>query len=114
MKHHMNLRLTPFDMIRSGQKTIELRLYDEKRREIRVGDEIEFDCLDKDATPIAVRVMNIYRFDNFDALYATLPLLKCGYNKNTIVNAAPSDMNQYYSIEEQEQFGVVGIEIELA
>lgn len=29
-------------MIKSGEKTIELRLFDEKRQCIKVGDEIEF------------------------------------------------------------------------
>lgn len=46
MKHKMKLRSQPFNMIRSGQKTYELRLYDENRQLIQVNDEIEFSCLD--------------------------------------------------------------------
>ena len=42
MIHKMNLNPEPFEMIRNGQKTIELRLNDEKRRMINVGDMIEF------------------------------------------------------------------------
>ena len=38
----MNLAPSPFEMIKSGAKTIELRLYDEKRRAVKVGDTIEF------------------------------------------------------------------------
>ena len=38
MKHYMNLNPEPFEMIRSGEKTIELRLNDEKRKAIGVGD----------------------------------------------------------------------------
>ena len=38
MEHTMNLNAHPFEMMRSGKKTIELRLYDEKRRKISVGD----------------------------------------------------------------------------
>lgn len=37
MKHRMNLHKAPFEMIRSGAKTIELRLYDEKRKKIKAG-----------------------------------------------------------------------------
>lgn len=33
MKHYMNLCPEPFDMIRSGDKTIELRLNDEKKEQ---------------------------------------------------------------------------------
>lgn len=42
MKHVMKLHSTPFEMIQSGRKTIELRLHDEKRRLISIGDEIKF------------------------------------------------------------------------
>lgn len=33
-EHMMNLNSSPFNMIREGYKTIELRLYDEKRNMI--------------------------------------------------------------------------------
>lgn len=42
MLHTMNLAPAPMQMMRSGQKTIELRLYDEKRQRISIGDTIEF------------------------------------------------------------------------
>ena len=100
-------------MIRSGQKTIELRLYDEKRQQVKVNDEIEFSCIDKNETPVSVCVIALHRFKDFTELYASLPLSKCGYTADTISNATPEDMNQYYSPEEQRQFGVVGIEIRL-
>ena len=38
MTHHMNLNPQPFSMIADGTKTIELRLLDEKRSLISVGD----------------------------------------------------------------------------
>ena len=40
--HEMNLQEAPFRMIKNKTKTIELRLYDEKRRKIKPGDTIEF------------------------------------------------------------------------
>lgn len=113
MKHKMKLRSQPFNMIRSGQKTYELRLYDEKRQRVEVNDEIEFSCLDGNETPFVVRVIALHLFKNFGELYATLPLLECGYTKETIDTASPEDMNQYYSLEEQARYGVVGIEIKL-
>lgn len=42
MTHDMKLHPEPFAMINSGEKTIELRLLDEKRRQIREGDFIRF------------------------------------------------------------------------
>ena len=113
MKHQMKLRSHPFYMIRSGQKTFELRLFDEKRQQLKVNDEIEFRCLDKDESPFAVRVIALHLFNSFTELYAALPLLKCGYTEDTIADASSDDMNQYYSVEDQSKYGVVGIEIEL-
>ncbi|MBQ0126139.1 MAG: DUF402 domain-containing protein, partial [Clostridiales bacterium] len=40
----MNLQKEPFESIKSGEKTVEVRLYDEKRRAVHVGDEIDFEC----------------------------------------------------------------------
>lgn len=40
--HEMRLADAPFDMIKSGKKTVEVRLNDEKRRQICVGDIIIF------------------------------------------------------------------------
>jgi len=113
MRHYMKLRSHPFYMIRSGQKTFELRLYDEKRHKLQIDDEIEFRCLDKNETSFVVRVIALHRFNSFAELYAALPLLECGYTEDTITNASPDDMNRYYSIEKQSKYGVVGIEIEL-
>lgn len=42
MTHSMQLTPSPFQMIKEGTKTIELRLFDEKRRKIQIGDIIEF------------------------------------------------------------------------
>ena len=42
MIHYMKLNPKPFAMIAEGRKTIELRLYDEKRQGISLGDTIVF------------------------------------------------------------------------
>lgn len=109
----MNLNLQPFTMIRSGQKTIELRLNDEKRQQIKANDEMEFSCTDSKQAPFTVRVIKLHFFKTFAELYASLPLLKCGYTSENISDANPDDMNKYYSAEEQSKYGVVGIEFEL-
>lgn len=110
--HHMKLNPKPFEQIKSGAKTIELRLFDEKRQTIKEGDTIVFSNTDTGET-LYTTVLRLHRFDTFAALYQALPLLSCGYTKETIDSAHPSDMEQYYSAEEQQQYGVVGIELSL-
>ena len=45
MLHKMKLKESPFERIKNETKTVEFRLYDEKRRKIKIGDKIEFSKL---------------------------------------------------------------------
>ncbi len=110
--HNMKLDSSPFKMIKSGEKTIELRLFDEKRQQIKVGDNIVFTNNSTGKT-INTIVTKLHRFNSFEELYKTLPLLKCGYTNEDIGIASPDDMKQYYSLEEQKKYGVIGIELKI-
>ncbi|MDE6004323.1 MAG: DUF1810 family protein [Oscillospiraceae bacterium] len=109
MLHQMKLKSSPFEKIKNGSKTIELRLNDEKRQKVQIGDFIEFSCLDNPDTKIQTRVTALHHFDDFVSLYVSLPKEKLGYtNSETPV---PEHMNEYYSLEKQEKYGVLGIEL---
>ena len=108
--HEMNLHPSPFAMIQSGEKTIELRLYDEKRQRIHPGDTIVFTNTATGET-LQKTVGKLHCFESFAALYRSLPLLKCGYTPEDIHTADPADMQAYYSPAQQQRYGVVGIEL---
>ena len=108
--HHMKLRPSPFEKIKSGEKTIELRLLDEKRQRIKEGDYIVFENTDMGQT-IFTAVKKLHKFESFTALYESLPLLRCGYTEADVKDAHPSDMEAYYSKEEEAKYGVLGIEL---
>ncbi len=112
MLFEMNLSPEPFEMIKLGLKTIELRLYDDRRKPIKINDMIEFTNTSDNSQKMLCRVINLYTFKNFEELYQKLPLLKCGYTQSTVDRAKPSDMNKYYTEEQIAKFGVLGIEIE--
>lgn len=113
VNHVMRLAPSPFEMIEAGTKTIELRLFDEKRRNLHVGDVIEFIHTENSSKTLLVKVVDLFVFDSFMALYENLPLLECGYTEKDIGTASPDDMDAYYSKGEQEKYGVVGIKIAL-
>ncbi|MGN0477764.1 MAG: ASCH domain-containing protein [Ruminococcus sp.] len=113
MTHNMKLNPEPFNMISSGQKTIELRLNDEKRQLINVGDKIVFTNTADSEQKITAVVVDLHKFNSFEELYDTLPLLKCGYTEKDIIKANPKDMELYYSKEQQKKYGVLGIEIRI-
>lgn len=113
MRHFMKLQKQPFEMIKNGEKTIELRLYDEKRKRVSKGDTIVFENASAPNEKLCVTVADLFVFDSFVTLYASLPLLECGYTTANLAEASPDDMNAYYSAEEQKKYGVVGIKIKL-
>ena len=47
MIHRLGIQPKYFDYIKNGTKRIELRLYDEKRQKIAIGDTIEFHQADE-------------------------------------------------------------------
>ena len=106
----MNLHAHPFERILSHHKVIEMRLYDERRRNLSIGDEIVFINND-DGRRIRARITGLQPFEDFYALYANYPKTMLGYLENE--NADPSDMYQYYSKERIDDYGVLAIHIEL-
>ena len=69
MLHKMKLQEDPFERIKNGTKTVEFRLYDEKRRTIQIGDEIEFSKLPELQEKLLVKVIDLYKEESFEKLF---------------------------------------------
>lgn len=110
MIHEMKLNNQPFETIKKGNKKIEMRLCDEKRSSILIGDEIEFSHRET-GEKLRTRVVNLTKFNNFEELYEHFDKSVLGYEENQIAN--PCDMSQYYSQKDVEKFGTLAIEIEI-
>ncbi len=110
MIHKMKLRPEPFSVVKSGRKKYELRLLDEKRKQIRPGDEIVFTETES-GEELPVSVLGIHVFSSFEELYRSLPLCEIGYTEENVASASYKDMESFYPKEEQESYGVVAIEI---
>ena len=110
MTHYMTLVDFAFKAIKNKTKTIEMRLNDEKRKNIKRFDEIEFTHL-QTQEKIYVWVKKMHYFTSFDELYKRFDKISLGYKEDEVAN--PTDMEQFYSKENINKYGVVGIEIEL-
>ena len=108
LMHRMNLWNDSFEAIKDGWKTIEMRLNDEKRNQIKIGDEIEFTSIKTNETLIC-KVTNLFRYKNFDELYNNHNKISIGYAKDESAN--PDDVLMYYAKEDIERYGVLGIEL---
>ena len=108
MEHKMKLKDKPFNSIKNGTKTVELRLYDEKRRLLKENDTIEFTNMITGET-LLVKVLELCIYDNFEELFKYFDKVSMGFDENEEVDH--KIMEEYYSIEEQEKYSVVGIRI---
>ena len=93
------------------KKQIQLQnLEDEKRKNIRRFDEIEFTHVDTNEK-IYVWVKHIHHYKSFEELYENFDKVSLGYQVDEVAN--PIDMERFYSSEKIKKYGVLGIEIEL-
>lgn len=109
MIHEMRLNNEPFNKIKEGTKTVELRLLDEKRKALRVGDKIIFTNRANNEK-IDVVITNLFKADSFAPIYEKYSKVAMGYNEED--EAKPEDMEEYYSKEEIKKYGCIAIEIE--
>ncbi len=105
--HKMKLQPNPFGKIKDGSKTIEVRLNDEKRQLLNVGDEIEFSAMSDPEQIIRVKITNLFHYPTFSQLFDAFPATMFGgINKDDLMG-----IYKYYSKDEEAKYGVVGIQV---
>jgi len=106
----MRLDPAPFDEISHGLKTIESRLNDEKRQQIKIGDTIEFykrpECKEK----VEVKVLELHKYGTIKECVEDLPVNCWGprfKSKEQLLSAS-----WHYSEDEIKKYGLLAIKIE--
>jgi len=108
--HEMKLQPGPFELIRSGKKIVESRLYDEKRKLIKIGDVIEFKKHPELTDSVKTEVIALFNYPNFNAMFLDFPPEWFGLPTR---EALLEQIQQFFPLEEQEKYGVLGIKIKL-
>ena len=106
----MNLQPKYYDFIKDGTERIELRLYDEKRQSIQIGDIIEF--AKSDDEKFKTEVVGLLRYKSFADLFEDFDisiLADISMTKQELLEV----LGKFYSEEKQAEFGVIGIRIKL-
>lgn len=109
MTHKMNLQDKYFDFIKNGTKRIELRLNDEKRQQIKIGDSIEFS---NEKYKFTTKVIGLLKYQDFKTLFNDFGieiLAERTMTKEELLGV----LSEFYTPEKQEKFGVLGIRVEL-
>ena len=107
MLHKMKLNKEPFEKIKNGTKTIEFRLYDEKRQKVKIGDKIEFSKLPDLKEKLLVDVIDLYKEETFKNLFQKI------YTNEDEIKSKTKSMYKIYSPEKEEKYGVLGIKIKV-
>ena len=103
--HKITVSRKDFDLIFKGEKTIVLHLFDDKRQKINIGDTIQFNASGSTAF-FETNVIGLVRARTFERLFQIVSVQKCGFDD---VNSAIKIMNQTYSLDMQQELGVIGI-----
>lgn len=108
LMHKLNVQEKYYNLLKSGVKTIELRLFDEKRRAIKIGDIIEFTNLSDSTDTFHAKVINLHKAGDFVSLCEKIDCRKAGMNTNDELIKV---LEEFYAAERQKELGVVGIEV---
>jgi ASC-1-like (ASCH) protein len=109
-QHQMKLATEPYNNIASGKKVIESRLFDEKRQQIEIGDQIVFSEDKKPENNVTTVVKGLLRYQTFKELFADHdPLLFGEKSRDFLFN----QIKQFYPDEDEQKYGVVGIRLQL-
>ncbi len=105
-EHTLNLQPKYFDLISSGEKTLEGRLNDEKRKTINVGDIITFYKEPERVESMQVVVLDKFLFKSFDEMAENLDKKQLGFasfTKQQMIDV----YRTFYSQENEKKYGVV-------
>ena len=112
MIHEMKLQPKYYNYILNGTKRIELRLNDEKRQIIKVGDKIKFLKESNLNESFEVKVIELIKYNSFIDLFNDYDISILS-DKSMTKEELLRDLEKFYTKEKQEKYGVVGIKIEL-
>jgi len=102
-----------FEIVKNGTKTVEVRVNDEKRRSMKIGDEIIFLKRPLEVEKVVTKITGLKTYNNFNELvkdYDIKELYLETFTKDEFVEL----LGRFYSDEEQEKYGVVAIEFKKA
>lgn len=111
MEHILKLKPKYFNYINDGTKRIELRLYDEKRQAINIGDTIIFKMEPELKITIKTRVVGLLRYNTFEELFRDFDIEMLADNSMTKLELL-NVLQEFYTPKKQRKYGVVGIRIE--
>ncbi len=104
----MRLNAESFQKIKAGTKIVEVRLADEKRRKLHIGDEIRFFKLPDRKESIIVKVKRLEKFSSFKEMFEIIDKKLLGHSRLNMEQQLER-IYRIYAKEEEEKKGVLAI-----
>lgn len=110
----MNVHLHPdvFEIVKKGVKDVEVRVNDEKRRKLKVGDTLIFLKRPLEDQKIRAKVTKLEYYENFNELVNHYDMKRI-YLEDYTKEMYLKEMERFYTKEEQKKYGVVAIVFEI-
>ena len=112
MQHKIKLQPEYYSFILKGTKRIEIRLFDEKRQQIKIGDTIKFLKEPDLNESFTAKVIGLLRYNTFEDMFKDFDISILS-DKSMTKQELIDSLEQFYTKDKQEQYGVLGIRIEL-
>lgn len=111
MIHEMKLNNKAFNNVKSGIKKFELRLYDDRRKNINLGDTIIFHNLNNPNDTISVIVLALLRYPSFADFFKDIDYRLCGTSNS--LEEKLERVHTFYTFEQEQKNGILAIKIQL-
>ena len=111
MIHEMKLNGKAFNNIKKGLKKFELRLYDDKRKNISLGDTIIFHNLDNLDDIISVNVQALLIYPTFVDLFSDIDYRLCGAANS--LEEKLERVHTFYTVGQEKKNGILAIKVQL-
>ena len=106
MKVHLDEDI--FEIVKNGTKDVEVRLNDEKRQQLKIGDTLIFLKRPLEDEEIRAQVEGLDYYEDFKTLveqYDMKELYLEEYTKEMFLK----ELEKFYTLEQQKKYGVVAI-----
>ncbi len=114
-----------FEKVKEGTKTVEIRLFDDKRKQVDIGDYIEFIKKSDECERVIRRVVDLYPWESFQKAFSCENVEngkfvkrlrfapeQLGAPKDSDLKSLVKGMYRYYDKKQEKKYGVISFTLE--
>lgn len=113
MEHILRLHPDPFDRIKSWSKTLEIRLFDEKRQQMKIWDIVVFEKRPDFKEILKAEIVEVLRFKSFSEIPENFSYKELWMDENYDKKQFSESYYEYYTREDEEKYWVVVFRLEI-